>query len=729
MQDSSATDLAVQDLAAALRRGVDDARARAVVFAGAGLSMAGPSFLPPAAPLVGAILDVLCRGAEVERALTAAGTDAAELRNVLVRKGPVPEALYQAIYEVAGFERVVDALRVLDARVPNANHRSIAAAAKAGMIGVVVTTNFDTLLERALIDAGQRFDTRVGVEIGADDVQAAQGGTVLLWKIHGTITDANDASRRQRIVTLLDQVARTPPRNVLESLDAALRDRSVLVVGYSGNDRDIAPSLRDTPVRGLWWTTRQRDPHAAAEQIMSRHASAARWLEGDLHELLGRVADRLGLRAAVALGDQYAFCPITKEDWDNQIVRGLERKLDAWDAGADAISPAAKLVVLASLLIDAGAPEPCRSVATEACRLPGPPIGQGLLLLGRASIQLGDVVAATRAFENAERAFATDGNRAGEAQALSELATLAVKRGMLVEARASANRAIDLAKAADDAMSEGTAWMAIAGIDRSDAPDNAAAAAERARECYRVGRSFAGELQAVSMLGVLASDRQDYARADGFLRAALDMAVASGDTQSEATARGRIGELLRLRGDSGGALTQFDRALTLYHDAGHREGIASVLSNRGIVRLLLQQFQLAESDFRDAIELWRDLGYIAEQGVTYLNLGRLLGVLGRWSDATEAANTALRLFTQCGQTRGIARAHLMRAQIGAANGDAELALEHAAKAAELFASVGAVLEEIDALTGLAEINSAIGRLEEAQRHRARIATLASTQVS
>jgi tetratricopeptide (TPR) repeat protein len=117
--------------------------------------------------------------------------------------------------------------------------------------------------------------------------------------------------------------------------------------------------------------------------------------------------------------------------------------------------------------------------------------------------------------------------------------------------------------------------------------------------------------------------------------------------------------------------------------------------------------------------------------LTYLNLGRLLGVLGRWSDATDAANTALRLFTQCGQTRGIARAHLMLmlTQIDAANGDAEIALQHAAKAAELFASAGAVQEEIHALTGLAEINSAMARLEEAQRHRARIATLESTRVS
>jgi hypothetical protein len=45
MLDASVTDVAVQDLADALRRGVDDARSRAVVFAGAGLSMAGPSFL------------------------------------------------------------------------------------------------------------------------------------------------------------------------------------------------------------------------------------------------------------------------------------------------------------------------------------------------------------------------------------------------------------------------------------------------------------------------------------------------------------------------------------------------------------------------------------------------------------------------------------------------------------------------------------------------------------
>jgi hypothetical protein len=145
--------------------------------------------------------------------------------------------------DVAEFSQVVadafagdtwfDALEALDGERPNINHQVLAELAKQGRLQVVLTTNFDTLAERAM--------RAVGVSVGVWDALvdspptvAASADEVLVVKLHGT------ASRRSTLVDLGSQRRRGLPIDWQDWLQTALNGAELLV-GFSGADLAIRP--------------------------------------------------------------------------------------------------------------------------------------------------------------------------------------------------------------------------------------------------------------------------------------------------------------------------------------------------------------------------------------------------------------------------------------------------------------------------------------------------------
>lgn len=116
----------------------------------------------------------------------------------------------------------------------NINHQVLAEIAKQGRLQVVLTTNFDTLIERAM--------EAVGVPVGVWDAladppptAAGNAGAVLVVKLHGT------ASRRSTLVDLGSQKRRGLPVGWLDWLQTAFNGAELLVVGFSGSDLAMRP--------------------------------------------------------------------------------------------------------------------------------------------------------------------------------------------------------------------------------------------------------------------------------------------------------------------------------------------------------------------------------------------------------------------------------------------------------------------------------------------------------
>ena len=120
-----------------------------------------------------------------------------------------------------------EVLDALDGSSPNANHDALAAWAGDGSLRAVVTTNFDTLIERALHQAGVTFRVYDAL---VDDIPPRSESVFPVVKLHGS------APRRATLVDLAAQKRRGLHPVWLDWLETTFATSAIIVAGFSGAD-------------------------------------------------------------------------------------------------------------------------------------------------------------------------------------------------------------------------------------------------------------------------------------------------------------------------------------------------------------------------------------------------------------------------------------------------------------------------------------------------------------
>jgi len=135
---------------------------------------------------------------------------------------------------VVGTSRLMPILQGLDAGNPNFNHVTLAALARHGILRAIVTTNFDSYIERAF----QSIHYSYGVFTSPSDWQRSRSTapTLSILKVHGSL----DAPHSMRF--MIDQVQHLDENE--PPLKKLLTTAPVLILGYSGFDEDIFPILK-----------------------------------------------------------------------------------------------------------------------------------------------------------------------------------------------------------------------------------------------------------------------------------------------------------------------------------------------------------------------------------------------------------------------------------------------------------------------------------------------------
>lgn len=173
-------------------------------------------------------------------------------------------------------------LRCLDSPTPNSVHRALGALAADGVLKVVVTTNFDTLLERAWAGVA---DPQVLHTIG-DSPKASKDDRPLIVKLHGS------ATRPTTLIDLAAQKSRGLPNEWLDWLAQLWSNHAVLVLGFSGSDATFGRDylrLRESSSRTPWlrWNVREgAKPGAEAQAIVALYGRRGGYLVGDLPDVL-----------------------------------------------------------------------------------------------------------------------------------------------------------------------------------------------------------------------------------------------------------------------------------------------------------------------------------------------------------------------------------------------------------------------------------------------------------
>ena len=169
-----------------------------------------------------------------------------------------------------------DAEREEDEKEPTAAHRAIAALAVQGFIKVIITTNFDRLIETALEDAG--ID-RLTVISSRDQVQGALPlihTRCCVFKVHGDYRD----TRIRNTPVELDEY----PPEFDELLDRIFDEFGLIVCGWSGEwDGALQSAISRAKSRRFttYWTVRGKPGDKAQKLIEHRRAQVIRIADAD----------------------------------------------------------------------------------------------------------------------------------------------------------------------------------------------------------------------------------------------------------------------------------------------------------------------------------------------------------------------------------------------------------------------------------------------------------------
>lgn len=249
-------------------------------FLGAGAS--AQSFVPTADQLVDVLLrQIYCteRGVPVDSLDLGDRHDRRLLRQVYSGQQGLPHdddpRFYAEVFERA-LPNPEDRADFLESRlrgaIPNYGHHVLAALVAANSLRLVVTSNFDPLIERAInpvLDA-EFFDGRQLEIADLDSPDKAPRALAidrwpLLVKIHGDY-------RSERLKNASSEL-REQDSKLRRMITSALARFGLVVVGYSGRDESVMRMFRDvlaspTPFpAGLVWVKRPQD--RLAESVVS----------------------------------------------------------------------------------------------------------------------------------------------------------------------------------------------------------------------------------------------------------------------------------------------------------------------------------------------------------------------------------------------------------------------------------------------------------------------------
>ena len=237
----------ITDIANEVRTGLR--RNRVVFLVGAGVSMLGPSALPSGPALKRRVIDSIANGSQF-------GHEWRCIRRRIRFHRIVPEIIFQRIYEHLG-ERLYGFFQLLDGGTPNEAHYWLAHCSSEYR-AVLITTNFDVLLERA----------------------GARGSNVL--HAHGSIDVPAE------MVFRINRVGLGLATPLTRDIRALVRGRTLCILGYSGLDKDVIDAVNAARPRRVLWLARNRADvvFQSAERLKCSSISVG---IGDLQRLVKRI--------------------------------------------------------------------------------------------------------------------------------------------------------------------------------------------------------------------------------------------------------------------------------------------------------------------------------------------------------------------------------------------------------------------------------------------------------
>lgn len=256
-------------------------------FTGAGIS--NPSGLPIADKLCHSILEAMGKSLEITGACSTREKDS--IINIL--KNYRLERLLDSLIGTYLDSGILKFLNVLLNAKENFNHKAIAKFAKSGYINHIITLNFDVLYEQAL--SNQNFSWLLPLVHNKPIPYANSKFTII--KPHGTLPFAANPDfsyAPHYLSATLQYAGDRPQKENIQAITGKISRKPVLFVsGYSDNDWDISPIIKDIHWDHVYWCLfTSEDKGKFSESIMkwfNSRPNSTTFLVGDVRKILARL--------------------------------------------------------------------------------------------------------------------------------------------------------------------------------------------------------------------------------------------------------------------------------------------------------------------------------------------------------------------------------------------------------------------------------------------------------
>ncbi|MCX7044932.1 MAG: tetratricopeptide repeat protein [Candidatus Sumerlaeota bacterium] len=272
---------------------------RLLVFCGAGASVLTPSCLPSWWKFNEALLEG-AKEAMLDGFPGITGDARKAIQGLSLSRLSVETFSHKIVESFAG-SSYFPLLEILESNRTNANHRAIAELARTGRLRAIVTTNFDTLIERAFREKG------LGLHVIASSLEMPAGSSrnaCLLLKIHGSVT------AHTTLVDTVSQKLRGLPIAFRAWLAEQFEKFHMLVIGFSGADLNfgsdyLAFSAVTSDGPGITWVVRpgtEVSPRVA--DAVRRAGKNGSIIEADLPDFFVRLGVSLDVPAEATDADR-----------------------------------------------------------------------------------------------------------------------------------------------------------------------------------------------------------------------------------------------------------------------------------------------------------------------------------------------------------------------------------------------------------------------------------------
>lgn len=225
----------------------------------------------------------------------------------------------------------IEAIEGEDGRRPTKAHEAIAKLVAGGAVRVIVTTNFDRLLEAALRDVGVE-----PVVIASDD--AILGATPLVHsrctiiKLHGDYMDARIKNTEDELDSYSSAMSAL--------LDRVLDEYGLIVCGWSGDwDTALKAAIMRSPSRRypFYWMSRGEPTKLGADIIAHRQGRVIKAADADtfftrtlskVEAIRGNSSHPQSVAMVVAQGKRLCREEGTAPDWSDLVAIELDRLND-----------------------------------------------------------------------------------------------------------------------------------------------------------------------------------------------------------------------------------------------------------------------------------------------------------------------------------------------------------------------------------------------------------------